>query len=93
MSSTLVGVVLLVVILYVLRTLWARKESKPVSSLPPGPQPMPLLGNIRDLPPAGAQDWMHWVKHKAQYGMRLLRNYSDYRVSNVVPQDPSARLQ
>ena len=36
--------------------------------LPPGPKPMPLLGNIKDLPPDGAVEYQHWLKHKDLYG-------------------------
>lgn len=36
--------------------------------LPPGPSPMPIVGNIKDLPQNGKQDWVHWLKHKELYG-------------------------
>jgi hypothetical protein len=36
--------------------------------LPPGPKGLPLLGNIRDLTPSGAIEWLHWQKHKEKYG-------------------------
>jgi hypothetical protein len=36
--------------------------------LPPGPKGLPLLGNIRDLPPPGTLEWPHWKKHKKKYG-------------------------
>lgn len=36
--------------------------------LPPGPKKTLLLGNIRDLPPAGKPEWVHWMKHKELYG-------------------------
>ncbi|KAL4948852.1 cytochrome P450 [Aspergillus filifer] len=36
--------------------------------LPPGPKPLPFLGNIRDLPPPGTIEWSHWVSHKERYG-------------------------
>ncbi|KAF5695562.1 oxidoreductase [Fusarium denticulatum] len=36
--------------------------------LPPGPKGLPLLGNIRDLPPPGTLEWPHWQSHKEKYG-------------------------
>ncbi|EXM21025.1 Cytochrome P450 [Fusarium oxysporum f. sp. vasinfectum] len=36
--------------------------------LPPGPKGLPLLGNIRDLPPPGTLEWPHWQAHKEKYG-------------------------
>jgi hypothetical protein len=36
--------------------------------LPPGPKPLPLVGNIADLPSAGVPEWEHWLKHKDLYG-------------------------
>lgn len=36
--------------------------------LPPGPKGLPLLGNIRDLPPPGTLEWPHWQTHKEKYG-------------------------
>ncbi|KAH9902324.1 cytochrome P450 [Xylariomycetidae sp. FL2044] len=36
--------------------------------LPPGPRGLPLVGNIKDLPPEGALEWTHWLRHKEQYG-------------------------
>lgn len=34
----------------------------------PGPKALPLLGNIRDFPPAGVPEYQHWLKHKDLYG-------------------------
>lgn len=36
--------------------------------LPPGPKPLPILGNIRDFPPADVPEFEHWMKHKDIYG-------------------------
>lgn len=36
--------------------------------LPPGPKPLPLLGNIRDFPPKGTLEYQHWMAHKDLYG-------------------------
>ncbi|CEL10680.1 hypothetical protein ASPCAL13795 [Aspergillus calidoustus] len=36
--------------------------------LPPGPTPLPLVGNLRDLPSPGTEEWLHWLKHKDLYG-------------------------
>ncbi|KAI1636259.1 cytochrome P450 [Biscogniauxia mediterranea] len=48
-----------------LRYLLARKKGLP---LPPGPKPLPIVGNVKDLPPPGALEWEHWLKHKDLYG-------------------------
>jgi len=37
-------------------------------SLPPGPKPKPLIGNLLDLPKTGELEYMHWLKHKSLYG-------------------------
>jgi hypothetical protein len=36
--------------------------------LPPGPKPLPIIGNVRDVPPAGMPEFQHWLKHKDSYG-------------------------
>ncbi|KAJ5885945.1 uncharacterized protein N7473_008619 [Penicillium subrubescens] len=54
------------VLIYVVKALLTRR--KYAGSLPPGPVGKPIVGNISDLPPPGAQDWMHWLKHKELYG-------------------------
>lgn len=43
-------------------------STKPRGKLPPGPKPLPLLGNIRDFPPNGVPEHLHWIKHKDLYG-------------------------
>lgn len=54
--------VLAVIIIYFYRT-----NTTP-NALPPGPKPLPLIGNLLDLPPKGAPEYRHWLKHRAKYG-------------------------
>lgn len=41
--------------------------------LPPGPKPLPIIGNVRDMPASGSPDWVHWLEHKELYGTRIPR--------------------
>ncbi|KAL5501294.1 hypothetical protein ACEPAH_8554 [Sanghuangporus vaninii] len=52
--------------LYIVKTLLTPKKTP--APLPPGPKPKPIVGNVADLPPAGEQEWVHWLKHKELYG-------------------------
>lgn len=46
-----------------------RQTNKPAQGkLPPGPKPLPLLGNIKDFPPDDTPEHLHWLKHKDLYG-------------------------
>ncbi|KAL3462651.1 cytochrome P450 [Aspergillus heterothallicus] len=53
--------------LYILSLVFHRASAS-TRPLPPGPKPLPLIGNVRDMPEPGAPDWLHWLKHKSIYG-------------------------
>ncbi|KAG7119606.1 Cytochrome monooxygenase CLM2 like protein [Verticillium longisporum] len=36
--------------------------------LPPGPKPLPIVGNVNDFPPIDMAEHQHWAKHKDLYG-------------------------
>ncbi|KPM43144.1 O-methylsterigmatocystin oxidoreductase [Neonectria ditissima] len=56
-------VVLAGILLYYLRS-WLKVNH----DLPPGPKPLPIVGNILDLPPPGTPEYQHWIKFKTLYG-------------------------
>ncbi|KAK7404065.1 CMRF35-like molecule 2 [Neonectria punicea] len=58
------GIVALLGIVLYLLYLW--KKARP--TLPPGPKPLPIIGNIRDLPSAGTPEYQHWLNFKDAYG-------------------------
>ncbi|KAI3393133.1 hypothetical protein diail_4701 [Diaporthe ilicicola] len=47
--------------------LWKKLQTTSYN-LPPGPKPLPIVGNLKDLPPGGAPEYQHWLKLKAAYG-------------------------
>lgn len=56
---------LLAVIVVVVVRLVSKPRRTP---LPPGPKGLPIVGNIKDLPPHGQPEWLHWLKLKEKYG-------------------------
>ncbi|KAF3391419.1 O-methylsterigmatocystin oxidoreductase [Penicillium rolfsii] len=65
-SFALISAILGAALVYIVTAALTRKKSP--TPLPPGPPGKPLVGNVWDLPPAGAQDWMHWLEYKERYG-------------------------
>lgn len=60
-------VVLIAVAIYLLVQIISVKRRSSSLPLPPGPRPLPLLGNLLDFPNEGPE-WLHWAKHKEKYG-------------------------
>ncbi|VUC24201.1 unnamed protein product [Clonostachys rosea] len=51
---------------YIINKIFLRRDD--CYRLPPGPPGLPIVGNIRDLPPADVPEFQHWIKHKDRYG-------------------------
>lgn len=61
------------------------------SGLPPGPRPLPFIGNLLDLPPKGVPEFQHWLKHRTQYGP--ISSVSVMGITMIIIHDlPTARL-
>lgn len=66
--------------LYIVKRLLTKPSSRP--PLPPGPKPLPLLGNLLDLPAPGSEEWLHWAKYKEKFGEMTnsyFRTRTDFR--------------
>ena len=62
MYLLLIGAILLVCYFF------TKVRSNRGRKLPPGPRPLPIIGNIRDFSPKGIREVDHWKKHKDLYG-------------------------
>ncbi|KAJ4985571.1 hypothetical protein SVAN01_08948 [Stagonosporopsis vannaccii] len=58
---------LIAIVLYVLNQLVVKSRTKRLP-LPPGPKGLPLIGNVKDLPPANGIEFLHWLKLKERHG-------------------------
>ncbi|TFB06211.1 O-methylsterigmatocystin oxidoreductase [Trichoderma ghanense] len=72
MLPILVAGVVALMSLFIHHQYFRKKNAFP--KLPPGPKPLPILGNILDLPPAGTPEFQHWLKFKDLYGPISLIN-------------------
>ncbi|KAF8727211.1 hypothetical protein AX14_007483 [Amanita brunnescens Koide BX004] len=61
-TSTFAGLAGLLVALFI----WLRKSKASTASLPPGPKPLPLVGNIKDL--TSKELWLPATRWAKQYG-------------------------
>ncbi|KAG9496564.1 hypothetical protein J7337_011340 [Fusarium musae] len=60
LSAVLILVGVALTILYI--------RTKPRKNLPPGPKPLPILGNVKDMPDGTIPEYQHWIKFKDLYG-------------------------
>jgi hypothetical protein len=63
-STLLGGIGFGLAVYFILRAFQVSK----LPPLPPGPRGLPVLGNLKDLPPPGMLEATHWLKHKELFG-------------------------
>ncbi|PNP53777.1 hypothetical protein THARTR1_05901 [Trichoderma harzianum] len=68
MSNFIIAQGIIVLIGVLVYSLFFRRKRDALLPLPPGPRPLPFLGNIRDGPPKGVPDFLHWLTFKDKYG-------------------------
>ncbi|EEU37635.1 uncharacterized protein NECHADRAFT_53484 [Fusarium vanettenii 77-13-4] len=66
LSALILGSAIGVVIVVILKRSFSTANGNP--PLPPGPNGLPLAGNLNDLPRPGVLEAHHWLKHKGLYG-------------------------
>ncbi|KAM0455036.1 hypothetical protein ACHAPV_007923 [Trichoderma viride] len=67
MSNLIIFQGIVVALAFIVYRLFFRKKDT-LLPLPPGPKPIPILGNINDLPPPGVPEFQHWLPFKDKYG-------------------------
>lgn len=82
LKTASISLALLVLGIYIAKIILVRKNNP--APLPPGPRPKPIVGNITDLPPAGEQEWQHWLKHKDLYGTHKIGLTVLYAHGNLI---------
>lgn len=68
LTMELAPLLLLAALIVLTSVIYQRCKRSQYRPLPPGPKGVPIVGNIRDLPPNGQPEHEHWIKHKGLYG-------------------------
>jgi hypothetical protein len=68
-SSTLFALGVGLILVFAVFRLFSYSSDAGRPPVPPGPKPLPLVGNLSDLPKPGEIEAQHWLKHKDSYGL------------------------